>query len=349
MNKISILLDRHFPYSIKSLKTPDTKIKKCELPEALPKGPGRIFHVIDMYAKSFQEDVILGNRRTALMLGLLYHLYKPKKISLIGYEIIFNFKDTLKAKLVKLIWTLAVKKIDKLVVMTASERQYLTREFNTTPDKFKTIPFYAENADYVGPARDGYIFSAGRMERDFETLIHAVTGTDFPAIIVADKSQKEKLEKIRPDNVTILYNIPREEYTRLLERSKLVVVPLYEGAASRGQVVILESMKYGKPVVSTRVQGTVDYLEDGETGLFVEPANPQAMREIFNTYFNDFDKLEEMGRNAYKTQRNKYSPEVFYKNYLDLIMEEYRRKNQLSEARLYSLTTAAPGLEKEGV
>ena len=332
MNYISVLLDRHFPYSTSDLAKSKIKLNKLGLPERLPKPLGRVYHVLDMYRKSFQEDVILGNRRSALLLGLLYHVYKPKKISLIGYEIIFNFKDSFKTKLVKWIWRIAVKKIDKLVVMTQSEREYLSREFHTTLEKFRTISFYAENAEFIGPKPDGYIFAAGRMERDFETLIRALTSTSYPAIIVADANQKEKLEKIKPSNVKILYNIPKEEYTQLLRNSKMVVVPLYEGAASRGQVVILEAMKFGKPVVCTRVEGTVDYLEHGKDGFFVEPSNPKELRDLFDTYFDDFEELEKTGKQAYNSQQNKFSPEVFYNNYVQLIRQEYAKKNSLPEA-----------------
>ena len=331
MNSISVLLDRHFPYSTSAFAKTKIKLKQLALPARLPKQLGRIYHVYDLYRQSFKADVVLGNRRSALILGLLYHVYKPKKISLIGYEIIFNFKDTVKARLVKLIWRIAVKKIDKLVVMTGSERQYLAREFQTSQDKIRTIFFYAENGAYIGPEPDGYIFAAGRMERDFETLIHAVTGTPYPTVIVADESQKEKLEKIKPSNVKILYNIPKEEYNKLLKNSKIVVVPLYNGAASRGQVVILEAMKFGKPVVCTRVEGTVDYLEHGKEGFFVAPSDPEELRNLFNTYFDDFKELEKIGKEAFQTQQNKYSPEVFHKNYEQLITEEWAKKKGLSE------------------
>ena len=330
-NYIRIILDRHFPYDREGLKTSETSVRSVSLPKAVPTPFARFFHVLDLYCRSYNTDIILGNRRTALLLGLLYQIYKPKKVSLIGYEIIFNFKENFKNKLVKLVWRLAVRKIDRLVVMTDSERDYLARQFKTSQEKFSTINFYAEDPKFIGPNPDGYIFAAGRMERDFETLIHALKGTSYPAVIVADSSQKEKLEKIKTSNIRIFYNIPREKYEELLHNAKLVVVPLYEGAASRGQVVILEAMKYGKPLVCTKVKGTVDYLTEGREGFFAEPGNAEALRAIFLQIFNDQQELERIGKQAYATQQNKFTPELFYSRYNKLIRNEYKRKHRLLE------------------
>lgn len=327
MTKVRILIDRHFPYDFTSLETSEFEIKKIPLKKSLPMPLARFYHALDLYFKSFTADVILGNRRTVLLLGLAYHLYKPKKLSLLGYEIIFNFKDNFKNRLVKLIWRRAVGKIDRLVVMTRSEPEFLSKAFRTSPEKFRTIRFYTEGAPFEGPNEEGYIFAAGRMERDFETLLYALRETGYPAIIVADQSQKEKLEKIKPAQVEIFYNIPREKYLQLLRNAKIVVVPLYEGAASRGQVVILEAMKYGKPVISTKVKGTEDYLEHAEDGWFVEAGNPEALRALFDRYFYDQKALNSIGKNAFNSQQNKFSPEVFYNNYLKLIKQEQRRKN----------------------
>lgn len=329
MNPIRIILDRHFPYDKEGLKNTGTRVKSVGLPKGVPSQLAKIYHVLDVYYRSFNTDIVLGNRRTALLLGLLYQIHKPQKLSLIGYEIIFNFKNNFKNKLVKLVWRLAVRKIDKLVVMTESERSYLAQEFGTTPEKFRTINFYAESPKYMGPNPGGYIFAAGRMERDFVTLIQSLKGSKYPAVIVADASQKEELEKIKTSNIKIFYNIPKEKYLQLLYDSKIVVVPLYEGAASRGQVVILEAMKHGKPVICTRVKGTEDYITHGQEGFFTEPQNPEELRALFDRYFDDNAALEKTGRQAFATQQNKFTPEIFFRRYNELIRQEYNGKNNL--------------------
>ena len=320
MKHLKVLADRHFPYDIKPLKRAGFKARRIRLSKKLPAALRPLQHVAALYRKSFSTHVILANRRSSLLLGLLYRIYKPKKVRLIGYEIIFNFKDNLRNKAVVALWRVAVKKIDKLIVQTTSERDYLASIFKTKNQKFETIPFYTENASYIGPTADGYIFAAGRMERDFVTLLQALEQNKLPAVLVADQSLQEVLEPLKSENVKIYYNIPKEQYLELLQKARLVVVPLFKGAAARGQVVILEAMKYGKPVLSSKVAGTVDYIEHEQTGLLTEPENSAQMRSLLEQYFPKFEVLEELGKKGFETQRNHFSPRVFHQNYINMIL-----------------------------
>jgi glycosyltransferase involved in cell wall biosynthesis len=331
MKHLKVLTDRHFPYDIEPLNIDGIKAKRIKLNKKLPAALRPFQHVAALYKKSFSTDVILANRRSSLLLGLLYRVYKPKKVKLIGYEIIFNFKDNLRNQAVIKLWRIAVKKIDKLVVQSSSERKYLADIFSTSDKKFETIPFYTENASYIGPAEDGYIFAAGRMERDFVTLLQALEQNKLPAVIVADQSLREVLEPLKSAKVSIHYNIPKKQYLELLQKARLVVVPLFKGAAARGQVVILEAMKYGKPVLSAEVPGTIDYIKHGETGLLVEPENTAQMRSLLEQYFPNFEALVELGKKGFEVQRKQFSPPIFHQNYINTILRLSGKQEQSME------------------
>ena len=66
--------------------------------------------------------------------------------------------------------------------------------------------------------------------------------------------------------------------------------PSHEVAASLDIVVhpslhesfpyaILEAMRAGKPIIATRVAGIPEQIEDGVSGLLVEPADPKALAD----------------------------------------------------------------------
>jgi len=57
----------------------------------------------------------------------------------------------------------------------------------------------------------------------------------------------------------------------------------------------LEAMALGKPVIASRVGGTPEVVVEGETGLLVEPANPEALAGALATLLRDPDRARRMG------------------------------------------------------
>jgi glycosyltransferase involved in cell wall biosynthesis len=73
--------------------------------------------------------------------------------------------------------------------------------------------------------------------------------------------------------------------------------------------VLLEAMAAGVPVAATAVGGIPDIVTDKETGLLIEPRNPQAMASAINLLFSNSDLAGTLTRNAKELIRNAYSPE----------------------------------------
>ena len=57
----------------------------------------------------------------------------------------------------------------------------------------------------------------------------------------------------------------------------------------------LEAMALAKPVVASRVGGTPEVVVDGETGLLVEPANPEALAQALAGMLRDRERARRMG------------------------------------------------------
>lgn len=57
----------------------------------------------------------------------------------------------------------------------------------------------------------------------------------------------------------------------------------------------LEAMALGKPVIASRVGGTPEVVVDGETGLLVEPANPQALAQALTVLLRNPQRARRMG------------------------------------------------------
>jgi glycosyltransferase involved in cell wall biosynthesis len=80
----------------------------------------------------------------------------------------------------------------------------------------------------------------------------------------------------------------------LLRDIDLVVLPstTNEGAPN----ALMEAMAAGKPVVATAVGGTPDVVDDGTTGILVEPGNPSALAEGIERLTENHELRHRMGR-----------------------------------------------------
>jgi glycosyltransferase involved in cell wall biosynthesis len=73
---------------------------------------------------------------------------------------------------------------------------------------------------------------------------------------------------------------------------------------------LLEYMEAGKPVVATRVGGVPDMIEDGVSGLLVEPRDPDHLAAAIATLLRDPDRAAAMGRAAQERRRQEFSIEA---------------------------------------
>jgi hypothetical protein len=83
-----------------------------------------------------------------------------------------------------------------------------------------------------------------------------------------------------------------EELQALYQSCDLFVAPsLYESFG----LIYLEAMNYAKPVIGCHAGGVPEVIDDGITGLLVEPANPSALAEAIVSLARSPVKLHEMG------------------------------------------------------
>jgi glycosyltransferase involved in cell wall biosynthesis len=102
-----------------------------------------------------------------------------------------------------------------------------------------------------------------------------------------------------------------------LRASDMFVLPsLFEGMP----LSILEAMGAGLPVIATAVDGTPEVVIDGETGLLVPPADPEALAQAVNRLLDDRQLAARMGQ-AGRARADSFSESAL----LDRVGEVYRQ------------------------
>ena len=122
---------------------------------------------------------------------------------------------------------------------------------------------------------------------------------------------------------TIEYLGLRTDVSDLLSTFDVAVLSSdYEGSP----LSVLEYMEAGKPVVATRVGGVPDLVEDGVTGLLVEPQDPEAFASTVIDLLRDPDRAAAMGRAGQERRLNEFTIEATIRRVEDLYEELYAAK-----------------------
>jgi len=104
----------------------------------------------------------------------------------------------------------------------------------------------------------------------------------------------------------------------VLAACDVVVIPsLSEGFA----LVAAEAMALGKPVVGTTVGGLVDVVADGETGLLVPPADPEALAAAAARLLHDPAAAIRMGEAGAARAEERFTVARMVHDYLECFAE----------------------------
>ncbi len=77
-------------------------------------------------------------------------------------------------------------------------------------------------------------------------------------------------------------------------------------------------MASGLPVVATSVDGTVELVEDGNTGYLVEPKQPKALVDKISALLESSEKCRAFGKAGREKVENEYSLNLQVNNFQNL-------------------------------
>ena len=187
-------------------------------------------------------------------------------------------------------------------------------------DRIRFVPLHSNLSEpaAAGPG-EGYVLAAGRTLRDYPTLLRAAGSIGAPIVIIAGRD--DLTDAPTPPNVSVLREVPRDAYLDRLRRCSVAVVPLRPTERATGQVVLLEALAMGKPVVATRSPGTVDYVREGETGLLVPPGDDRALAAAVRRLLDDSALAGRLSTCAVEEVRMRYTFDTHAKAKLQAIAD----------------------------
>lgn len=115
------------------------------------------------------------------------------------------------------------------------------------------------------------------------------------------------------NNVTFLGNLEDDSLIEELRTATMFILPCIRaenGDMDGIPVSLMEAMYSGIPVVSTRISGIPELIENGQEGILIEPKNSKQLSNAIKTLLEDKNlrtKLGENGKRKIETQFNIYN------------------------------------------
>lgn len=155
-------------------------------------------------------------------------------------------------------------------------------------------------ATVAAPETPPHVLYVGRLSEEKGILDFLAATEGLPRVIVGDGPLRDRVPDARGQ-------VAHDGLGAFYERAAVVCVPSRREGYG---VVAREAMAYGRPVVATAVGGLRDAVEDGVTGVLVEPDRPDALRSAIAALLDDPERAARLGANARSAAARDYAWEV---------------------------------------
>jgi rhamnosyl/mannosyltransferase len=240
-------------------------------------------------------------------------------------------------KLYRPLKTRFLKSVDRIV---ATSPNYLATSpvLNRFRDKVVEITYGLDKSTYPTPTPEllanwsskfgGRFFLFVGMLRYYKglhILLDALQGMDYPMVIVGsgpvETELKEHAIRLNLKNIYFLGALPDEDKVALLQLCYAVVFPSHLRSEAFG-ISLLEGAMYGKPMISSEIGTGTSYINiNGETGLVVQPSNPEAFRDAMKLLWENPNIAAAMGQRAEKRYWELFTADRMAASYATLYKE----------------------------
>jgi len=267
--------------------------------------------------KTFKPDIIHTHGGTAGFYG------RTASVLIKGCQLIhtyhgihyLNQKKNLKTIIYKWIDRLLLIITDKIICVAQSDLQ--KGQDNKVVIKEKSVVIYngVQVSDYNNAIKTGFqlrsdgivIGSIGRLhtQKGYIFLIESAVKLlkefdNIRFVIVGDGDLKPDLEhQITTLGIQNKFSFvgSRVNIIEELKNIDIFVLPsLWEGLP----IVLLEAMSAKKPIIATKVNGTLEILTEGIDALLVDPKDSDQLANAVKSFLNNREMAVTLGSNAYE-------------------------------------------------
>ena len=191
----------------------------------------------------------------------------------------------------------AARGLDVALCLSSRTRDGLVRDHGRDPGR-TPVARWGPDLGFAGytPTGDDVVVSAGKTDRDVETLLRALEPLGLPARVYADRPA-------RPGPVEVVPTggggpLPYADVLADLRRASIVAIPLPRSDRVLGLSEINDALALGKPIVMTRTDAIDFDPERAGCGITVAPGDVAGWRDALERLSGDPALRAELGRRA---------------------------------------------------
>ncbi len=218
--------------------------------------------------------------------------------------------------------------VDKIVCVSEAVRKVVLAKEKVRSNKVVVIHNGVDISKFNRPSSKKNEFTVGMVanfswikgHKDFieaaRLILREVPNTKF--LLIGDGAEKEHIAYLVERlglKEKMLFLGKRDDVPNLLSATDVSVNASYSEGMSN---TVLESMAAGVPVVATAVDGNLETVINGETGILVPPGNPQEMAKAIVTLLKDKDLSRRLGKNGKLRIQDRFTAEKMIGNMQNL-------------------------------
>ena len=179
----------------------------------------------------------------------------------------------------------------KHITISQYNKDYIIKTFHVPADRIEVIHCgvdFEMVSSRTEPVGQNILLTVGRLhhEKGLDILIQACKKLKdenivFQSQIIGIGEERRNLERLiqqsdLEDRVRLFGHKTQEEVFSFLKKSTLMVLPSrVEGVP----MVLMEAMAFKVPVISTRIYGIPELVEDGKSGFLVDPEDVDSLTD----------------------------------------------------------------------
>jgi glycosyltransferase involved in cell wall biosynthesis len=212
--------------------------------------------------------------------------------------------------------------VHRYLAVSRHVRDRLAAAIGLPERKLRVVPNGIDPAPFTRPADPALrtrlagtpdrplVLTAARLtpQKAIDVLLSAAVLVPEAVFVIAGDGPERAALEARAKALGVAQRVrllgARGDVAELLAACDLFVLPsLFEGLP----LSVLEAMAAAKPVVATRIGGTVEAVVDGETGILVPPGDAGALAAAIRTFLTDPERARRSGEAGRARLRDRFT------------------------------------------